>query len=143
MANRLLESIKRHEGLRLRTYTDTVGVPTIGYGQNLLTLTIDEPTAAAWLAREVEKAAKFAATTPEWVGLDPVRRDVIVEMIYNLGQTGYAGFVNTRRAIQERRFEDAAQGMLASKWARQVGRRAVRLAEQMKTGVSWLASEAS
>jgi lysozyme len=55
-------------------------------------------------------------------------------MAFNLGVPGLLKFKNTLRAVREGRFEDAAKGMLASKWARQVKGRAVRLAQVMKTG---------
>ncbi len=133
----LLESIKVHEGYRDRAYRDSVGVWTIGYGTNLQELEIDEPLAAEWLRRKIEEAKAHASKLPEWQTLDPVRRDVVVEMIYNLGPRGYEGFNNTRRAMEEGRYEAAAAGMLASRWAGQVGRRAQRLAAQMRTGLRW------
>lgn len=135
--SKLRDSVKLHEGYRSRAYKDSVGVWTVGYGQNLQVLEIDEPLAAEWLDKELAKATKFAETLPEWAVLDPVRRDVVVEMIYNLGERGYALFQNTRRAMQEGRYDRAAAGMRASKWAGQVGRRADRLVAQMEKGVPW------
>lgn len=133
----LLESVKYHEGYRDTAYQDSVGVWTIGYGTNLQTLRIDRELAEKWLREKLAEARAFAETLPEWAVLDGPRRDVVVEMIYNLGERGYSLFVNTRRAMQEGRFEDAAKGMLGSKWARQVGLRATRLAAQMRTGYRW------
>jgi lysozyme len=126
-----------HEGYRERAYQDSVGIWTIGYGTNLQTLQIDRDLAETWLLKKLDEAEKFANTLPEWAVLDGPRRDVVVEMIYNLGPHGYSLFVNTRLAMQEGRYEDAARGMLASKWAKQVGLRAIRLAAQMRTGVRW------
>lgn len=132
-----MKSVKEHEGYRSRAYKDSVGVWTIGYGTNLQTLEIDEALASKWLEERLEAADRFARTLPEWLVMDDPRRAVIVEMIYNLGPAGYVLFANTRRAMQERDWERAAHGMLASKWAKQVGRRAARLAEQMRTGIYW------
>jgi lysozyme len=136
-SSELVASIKAHEGFRSKAYQDSVGVWTIGYGQNLQVLEIDRDTAERWLIREIEKAENFAAGLPEWKDLDQVRRDVVVEMVYNLGPRGYSYFVNTRQAIRDGNYEDAARRMLMSKWAVQVGPRAKRLAEQMRTGVRW------
>ena len=135
--DRLLESVKQHEGLRLKAYRDSVQVWTIGYGTNLQTLEIDEPLAALWLDKRLNEAVLSARGFPEWGVLSQPRQDVIVEMIYNLGPKGYEGFVNTRKAMLQGRYADAARGMLASKWAEQVGRRAWRLAEQMERGIAW------
>jgi lysozyme len=133
----LLDSVKFHEGFRTRAYQDTVGVWTIGYGTNLQALVVDEPTAARWLHDKLVEAQSFAKGLPEWNGLSPVRRNVVIEMIYNLGPRGYVMFANTRRAMQDGRYADAAKGMLASKWALQVGQRALRLAQQMEKGEAW------
>jgi lysozyme len=137
----LIDSVKLHEGFRTKAYLDTVGVWTIGYGTNLQVLSIDEALAARWLAEKLAEARTQAERMPEWASLDGPRQDVVVEMIYNLGVSGFMGFANTRVAMRDGRWEDAARGMLASKWATQVGRRAKRLAEQMRTGKYWMESE--
>jgi lysozyme len=59
---------------------------------------------------------------------------VLVNMGFNLGPEGLLGFRRTLRAVEEGRYADAAEGMLRSKWARQVGARAVRLAAMMREG---------
>jgi lysozyme len=51
-----------------------------------------------------------------------------------MGLAGLLQFTNTLAAVREGRYEDAASGMLTSLWARQVGPRATRLAEMMRTG---------
>jgi lysozyme len=55
-------------------------------------------------------------------------------MAHNLGQTRLAGFHRLREAVKEQDWEQAAAEMLDSRWAKQVGQRAVRLAEQMRKG---------
>ena len=66
--------------------------------------------------------------------LDDVRQNVLVNMAFNLGVSGLLTFKNTLRLISFSRYEEAAEEMLNSKWARQVGYRAEELAEQMRTG---------
>jgi lysozyme len=51
-----------------------------------------------------------------------------------MGIHGLLTFRNTLEAMRRGNYESAAAGMLASKWARQVGRRADRLAAIMRTG---------
>jgi len=43
-------------------------------------------------------------------------------------------FKNTVANIRTGNYEAAAKGMLASKWAKQVGARAIRLADMMRKG---------
>ena len=55
-------------------------------------------------------------------------------MAFNLGVSGLITFKNTLRLISVGHYYEAAEEMLNSKWARQVGYRAEELAEQMRTG---------
>ena len=59
-----------------------------------------------------------------------------MNMVFNLGQGGFMKFRNTIKHISNEEFDDAADGMLDSLWARQVKGRAVELAEMMRTGKS-------
>jgi lysozyme len=59
---------------------------------------------------------------------------VLVNMGFNMGVTGLLQFHNTLHYIENHQWEQAAEGMLNSAWARQVHARATRLAEQMLTG---------
>jgi lysozyme len=56
-------------------------------------------------------------------------------MSFNMGLPTLSKFTRTLQAIKNGRYSDAADEMLDSKWARQVGKRAERLSKQMRTGV--------
>ena len=66
--------------------------------------------------------------------VDDVRQDVMVELVFNMGIGTLSTFVNTLRAVEAHNWPMASAGLLASKWAGQVGARATRLAAMMKTG---------
>lgn len=73
-----------------------------------------------------------------WVfHLDPVRRDVLIDMCFQMGIGGLLGFNNTLRYIKEGDYEQAAKNMLVSKWAKQTPNRAKRRADEMKTGIAY------
>jgi lysozyme len=55
-------------------------------------------------------------------------------MCFNLGIKGLLEFKNTLAFIGAGDWERAANGMLASKWAKQVGMRAIELSELMRKG---------
>ena len=132
---RLTRSIEGHEGYRDKAYQDTEGVWTIGYGTNLQTLQIDEATGRRWLIDHIDDAIRAAKRFPEYRDLDTkARREVFVEMVYNMGPSRVAGFKNMLSAIRRNDWADAAEEMLDSKWARQVGRRARTLSELMRNG---------
>ena len=133
----LLASTKLHEGKRLRAYQDTVGVWTIGYGTNLQELEIGEELATEWLYDALRKAEVSAGGYPWFHGLSQPRKEVIVEMIYNLGLTRFDKFAKLKKALSESNWPEASEQMLASVWAEQVGVRALRLATQMRSGARW------
>jgi lysozyme len=100
--------------------------------------------AAEWLlANDIADArADLDRYLPWWRGLDPVRQRVLIDMSFNMGmgapnRGGLLSFVNTLSNIRQGRYAEAADMMLASKWAQQVGRRAVRLATMMRTGMDY------
>lgn len=131
----LIEMIKRHEGLRLKPYRDTVGILTIGYGRNLEDVGISEDEAELMLQNDIAGARKrleeiFTAAST----LSGPRYNVLVDMIFNLGPGGFMGFRKMRKAVEEGDFERAAQEMLDSKWAVQVKGRAEELARMMRQG---------
>ena len=66
--------------------------------------------------------------------LDEVRQSVLLNMCFNLGIKGLLEFKNTLAFIDAGDWERAANGMLTSKWAKQVGRRAIELSELMRKG---------
>jgi len=68
-------------------------------------------------------------------GNDQVRFDTLTNMCFNLGAPRLSGFKKMWEAIEAGDYSTAAEEMLDSKWARQVGPRADRLAQKMETGI--------
>ena len=127
--------IKRHEGLKLKPYYDTVSKLTIGWGRNLTDVGISRKEAEILLDTDIA-TARLHASIFEWFDeLDEVRQAVVIDMLFNLGPNKFRGFKGTIRALEGRAFTSAADRMLDSLWAKQVGKRAKRLAEMMRTGV--------
>lgn len=132
-------------GLRLRAVCTKAangqhgGKLTIGYGRNIEDNGVSFREADVLLDDDIDTADKDLLTRWPWAdGLDVARHGVLTQMCFNLGATKLAEFVNTLKAIQRGDYDGGSVGMLASKWASQVGRRALRLAEQMRTG-QWAA----
>lgn len=133
---KVVGQLKRDEGYRQHPYTDTVGVLTIGYGFNLLSDGLSEDESAMVLqVRAWKRYLELLKALPWLKTLDEVRQGVLVNMAYNLGVTGLLGFGKMLQCVILGRYADAAVDMLDSRWAEQVGDRAKRLAEQMRTGV--------
>lgn len=137
----LIAELRRDEGVRYTPYKDTKGIDTVGVGHNLqaMPLGLLYPLTDAQVDRilEVDLAEVFEALDkhlPWWRGLTLARQRVLANMAFNLGITGLLGFKNTLQEIRRGHYELAAKGMMASKWATQVGARAKRLADMMVSG---------
>lgn len=134
----LIAELRRDEGVVPYAYKDSLGYWTIGVGRLIDRRKggrLSDDEIDYLLANDIRRVdAELDARLPWWRGLDPVRQRVLQNMAFNLGTAGLLGFKNTLAAVKAKRWSDAAAGMLASKWARQVGERAERLAHMMKTG---------
>ena len=64
--------------------------------------------------------------------MPPQIQDVIMEMCYQLGVTGFSKFKKTILFLQNKQFHDASQEMLDSHWARQTPKRAKELSNRVK-----------
>ena len=136
LMDRIKEQLIRHEGLRLKPYRCTAGKLTIGIGRNLDDCGISQSEAYIMLINDIMNCEKqLQAKIPDiYNGLDEVRQSVLLNMCFNLGINGLLGFKNTLSFIAAGDWERAANGMLASKWAKQVGMRAIELSEMMRKG---------
>jgi lysozyme len=126
--NQLVE----HEGLRTRVYEDTTGHLTIGVGRNLSDQGISKAEALILLRNDIADARReLDENLPWWRGLSPIRQRVVLDLAFNLGIRGLLKFRRTLASIQAGNHTAAAGQLLESKYAQQVGVRALRLARMM------------
>lgn len=131
---KLVEQLEVHEGLRLKPYKDTVGKWTIGIGRNLEDKGITQGEARMMLNNDIDEfVRKLESNVPVYNRLSDCRQNVLVNMTFNMGIGGLKTFVNMLNYLQVADYHGAAKEMLNSKWAIQVGNRALELAEQMRT----------
>jgi len=129
----LKKMIQRHEGYRPFVYYDTLGYPTGGYGHAFLNYSpISHDVAVLLLEEDFDRAKRDYDKLN--LDLDPVRRAVVIDMLFNLGLVRFRGFKRMIQALRQGHYEQAADEMLDSKWANQVKSRAFRLAVMMRTG---------
>jgi lysozyme len=147
----LIARLKRSEGLRLHAYLDSTGNLTIGYGHNLGRLKLPfgvklsdihlEPVngitkemAEELLYLDVAIADSAVSHERKAEGLDPIRREVLVELCFNIGPKvlTYPVFMDQ---LDRARYNEAAENMKGWAWSSQVGpHRSLPLIEMMKTG---------
>jgi lysozyme len=133
--NKLIEQLKRHEGIELKPYQDTVGKWTIGVGRNLDDIGISEQEAEMLLLNDIKEAERQLITTMPWTQeLDEVRFSALLNFVFNVGIGTASKFVNAMGLLKDGSYDMAADEFLQSKWAKQVGNRAVEVTDQIRTG---------
>lgn len=137
---RLRARVKADEGFRNQLYRDTEGNLTIGYGRLMEKSRgggISQDEGEYLLSNDLRTAERLCEAMPAYHDLSPARQAVLVNMCLNLGAAKLRGFTKMFAALERQAYEEAAFEMMDSRWAKQVGPRANRLAWQMETGQWW------
>ena len=135
---KLIAMLKRHEGVETHAYECSEGKVTVGVGRNIdqeggIGLSDDEVDYL--LQNDIERVVKeLAAEYPWFSDLDDVRRDAMVDISFNLGATRLRLFKRALAAMETGKYKEAATEFLDSKWARQVGGRALELTDMISSG---------
>ena len=133
MVSKLIESIKQHEGYVGIVYKDSVGVDTIGYGFAIKDLELDEDICEIILERKVSQLIDRISNKFSWYVYMPQEiKDIVTEMCYQLGVTGFSKFKKTIAYLQDKKWEEASVEMLDSLWARQTPNRAKEMSNRVK-----------
>lgn len=131
----LREDLIRDEGLRKFPYEDTVGKLTIGIGHNLTDRGLSDRVIQKIYDEDVEEAQiMLDRFLPWWITRpEPVQR-ALVNLCFNMGIKTLLTFKITLANIQSGQYDRAAQNLLRSKYAKQVGERAQRVANLIRQG---------
>jgi len=132
------EQIKRHEGFVSHAYRDTEGYLTIGYGRLIDERRgggVSKSEADHMLTNDLQRVVvQIEERWPGFNHLNDTRQHALINMGFNLGVNGLFSFTKMFDALQEGDYEQAAHEALDSKWATQVGQRAVEIAEMIQHG---------
>lgn len=134
----LEKQLIRDEGIIPHAYLDSLGFLTIGVGR-----LIDERRHGGLtheeimylLSNDIIKHTKAVIDHVYWADASVIgaaRLAALINMHFQLGD-GLWQFVNTLKFMEDGDWEQAAQEMLKSLWARQTPARAKRIAEQIRT----------
>jgi len=126
-----------HEGLRLKVYIDTVGVPTVGYGHALhVGSVIPKEAADIIFLHDYNNAVKdLNDVLPIEHITGPVRLAALTDMMFNLGKTRFCGFKKMIKAVKNNDYKTAAKEAKNSKWYTQVKTRGERIVKMIETGL--------
>ena len=138
--DKLLESVKKHEGFRKKVYLDSLGKRTVGYGH----LCVEDKWVDGWeysqveledlLEKDLQGAIDQAHDMCQELKISDDAKTIICEMIFQLGGNGVSKFKNMWKALKENppNYEEASVQMLDSRWAKQTPARAQEMAGHMK-----------
>ena len=129
----LVDSIKKHEGYVGIVYKDSLGIDTIGYGFAIKDLELDEDICEIILERKLKDLQSRIDLKFNWYRYMPQEiKDVVIEMCYQLGVTGFSKFKKTIAYLQNKQWNDASVEMLDSLWAKQTPNRAKEMSDIVK-----------
>ena len=132
---KLIQELKRDEGVELRPYKCSAGFLTLGVGRNIEERGITMDESDYLLANDITICEEEATRVFKWYNtLSDVRQRVILNMIFNLGLTKLLNFKKFLAAMEAEDWEEAGKQMLDSRWAKQVGNRADRLEQMIVNG---------
>ncbi len=137
MSYRLKKMLKRHEGVKTHAYEDHLGLTTIGVGRCLAegSLGLSEEEIDFLLDNDVSRCRKELTSEYEWFDdLDGVRREALIDLSFNIGQTRLRGFVKALGHMADGNYTEASKEFYDSKWATQVGDRALEICQMIESG---------
>lgn len=136
--DKLIEQLKRHEGVETHAYKCSSGKLTIGVGRNIdpeggIGLAMEE--IEYLLSNDILRCIKELSAEYPWFGqLDETRQEAIINIFLNLGATRFRLFKRALAAMEEGNYDEASTEFLDSRWAKQVGGRALELADIIRSG---------
>ena len=126
----LIERLKVNEGFRSSVYQCSLGFDTIGYGFAIKDLELTEKEAEYLLANRVSQKHLHLLDNLDWYSdMPPEVQGVILEMVYQLGFSGFKKFKKAIANMKDKNWKVAASEMLDSRWAKQTPNRANQLAD--------------
>jgi lysozyme len=131
----LTQELMRDEGVKLKPYRCTAGKLTIGVGRNIEDNGISNEEAAFMLKADIKNCERdLDILLPGWKDFSDTRQRVLLNMVFNMGRARLSGFKKFLACLKMNDFTGAADQMMDSSWATQVGQRAVRLRDMMLRG---------
>ena len=138
--DKLLESVKKHEGFRDHVYLDSLSKRTVGYGHLCVEdhwedgKKYDKEYLEDILEKDLQSAVDQAHDMCQGMEISDDAKSIICEMIFQLGGNGVSKFKNMWKALKENppNYEEASVQMLDSRWAKQTPNRAKEMAGHME-----------
>jgi len=133
----MLDTVKQRllewEGLVLKPYECSQGFISIGIGRNLESNGITEQEADFLLNNDIKNVIiKLDTHWPVYKTFPEQAQMVVMDLVFNMGINTWLAFRKTRAYMELGEWEKAGDELLDSKYAEQVGRRAIFNSEELK-----------
>jgi len=140
----VFEQLKIDEGVVYEVYHDHLGLPTFGVGHLVLEsdpeygkplgTTVDEDRVKDCFEKDLDTAISECEILygDHWEDFPGEVKEILVNMMFNMGRTRLSGFKNFKKALEEGDWKKAGMEGRDSKWYRQVTNRAERLMSRME-----------
>jgi len=116
--DRVVEMLRRHEGLRTFPYNCSEGFLTLGIGRNLDANGISEAEAHYLLYNDIKKVQEeLTANWGVWRTFPERVRLVCIDMTFQMGITGFMSFRKTRKLMEQGKWLEASEELLRSRYA--------------------------
>ena len=132
----IVASLRREEGFRSHAYKDHLGYVTVGIGRCIEEgvgsgLSLEE--AEYLLMNDVRRCIGELGKALPWASsLDNQRKEVLVELAFQMGLPNLMKFKRMLAALKDGEFEKAAAELLDSKYAGQTPARSERYAKRIR-----------
>ena len=130
----LIKMLRSHEGVRPTVYLDSIGIETIGVGRNLKDIGLSEDEIDYLLVNDINRCKAEAKAFDWYDDLNTVRREAILNLLFNLGRPRFLGFKKAIEALNINDYEESAAQFWDSRWRKQVGKRAEDICHMIRTG---------
>lgn len=136
----LKTNLNSEEGRVPYAYQDSLGFWTIGVGRLIDRRKggyLRDDEIDLLLSNDIADRVAAVQTWPAWAAVanDDVRAAALLDMAFQLGVNGLAGFHDSLALIAAQQWQDAAAALRNSAWAQQTPNRANRVIQMIETGV--------
>ena len=132
MLDKIVDMLRRHEGLRLNPYHCSENKLTLGIGRNLEDRGITEEEALFLLNNDIKRVQEqLTKNWGVWRTLPEKARLVCIDMCFQMGITGFMSFRETRKLMELGKWLEASEEVLRSRYAIQTPNRALYNSRQL------------
>ena len=135
---RIIQMLRTHEGVETYAYKCSANKTTIGVGRNIDKnggIGLSQGEIDYLLTNDVKRVSVELLLTFSWyAALDDARKDAMLDMCFNMGLPRFKNFKKALAAMALGDYNEAAKEFLDSRWAKQVGQRAITVTDIIRSG---------